>query len=76
MMRRRRSATCHRQALSLARDTSRSLSNVKVVLLRCSLGHNVVAPCAAIGLPVVTLGKVINPERPFPQDRRVTSHSS
>ncbi|NUT96953.1 MAG: antitoxin [Saccharothrix sp.] len=55
----------HQQALSIARDTSRTLSEVVAELMRRGLGGT--EPSAAVrsartGLPVLTLGKVITTE--------------
>jgi hypothetical protein len=52
----------HRQALSIARDTSRTLSETVAELMRRGLGEGKSAPTvqsSRTGLPVVTLGKVI-----------------
>lgn len=52
----------HRQALSIARDTSRTLSEIVAELMRRGLGHGTpvhTARSAVTGLPVVRLGKVI-----------------
>lgn len=52
----------HRQALSIARDTSRTLSDIVAELMRRGLGQGTTSPAARsqrTGLPVVSLGKVI-----------------
>jgi predicted transcriptional regulator len=52
----------HRQAVSIARDTSRTLSEVVAELMRRGLGQgkrSQAARSTRTGLPVVTLGKVI-----------------
>ena len=52
----------HGQALSIARDTSRTLSEIVTELMRRGLGQGKplpVAPSPRTGLPVVSLGKVI-----------------
>jgi hypothetical protein len=52
----------HRQAVSIARDTSRTLSEIVAELMRRGLGQNKpseASPSSRTGLPVVTLGKVI-----------------
>jgi predicted transcriptional regulator len=52
----------HRQALSIARDTSRTLSEIVAELMRRGLGQGKpsrVAWSSRTGLPVVTVGKVI-----------------
>jgi Arc/MetJ family transcription regulator len=52
----------HRQALSIARDTSRTLSETVAELMRRGLGEGKAASTvqsSRTGLPVVTLGKVI-----------------
>jgi hypothetical protein len=52
----------HRQALSIARDTSRTLSEIVAELMRRGLNQGKSAPTsrsARTGLPVVTLGKVV-----------------
>jgi predicted transcriptional regulator len=52
----------HRQALSIARDTSRTLSEIVAELMRRGLGEGrpaQVSRSARTGLPVVTLGKVV-----------------
>lgn len=52
----------HRQALSIARDTSRTLSETVADLIRRGLGQGVsatVSRSGRTGLPVVSLGKVI-----------------
>lgn len=55
----------HRQAQSLARDTSRTLSDVVAELMRRGLGQVTPAETSRserTGLPVVRLGKVITSE--------------
>jgi predicted transcriptional regulator len=52
----------HRQALSIARDTARTLSEIVAELMRRGLGEGKPAQTVQsprTGLPVVTLGKVI-----------------
>ncbi len=52
----------HRQAQSLARDTSRTLSDIVAELMRRGLGQGApveTSHSAKTGLPVVRLGKVI-----------------
>lgn len=52
----------HRQALSIARDTSRTLSEIVAELMRRGLGAGKPAHTSRstrTGLPVVTLGKVV-----------------
>ena len=52
----------HRQALSIARDTSRTLSETVAELIRRGLGEGKAAEQSLsrrTGLPVVSLGKVI-----------------
>lgn len=52
----------HRQALSIARDTSRTLSEIVAELMRRGLGQGKPAQTSRstrTGLPVVTLGKVV-----------------
>ncbi|MDQ3600605.1 MAG: antitoxin [Actinomycetota bacterium] len=52
----------HRQALSIARDTSRTLSEIVAELMRRGLGQGKPAQTsrsARTGLPVVSIGKVI-----------------
>jgi predicted transcriptional regulator len=52
----------HRQALSIARDTSRTLSEIVAELMRRGLGQGKPAHTSRserTGLPVVTLGKVV-----------------
>lgn len=53
----------HRQALSIARDTSRTLSDVVAELMRRGLGQGgkalPISRSPKTGLPVVTLGKTI-----------------
>lgn len=55
----------HQQAVSIARDTSRSLSETVADLLRRALGQGkevTVSRSARTGLPVVELGRVITSE--------------
>jgi predicted transcriptional regulator len=55
----------HRQALSIARDTSRTLSEIVTELMRRGLGQGRAAEAVRsprTGLPVVTLGKIITTE--------------
>ncbi|GAB3568844.1 antitoxin VapB29 [Amycolatopsis endophytica] len=55
----------HRQALSIARDTSRTLSDTVAELMRRGLGQgkpSEVSRSPVTGLPVVSLGKVITTE--------------
>lgn len=52
----------HRQAMSIARDTSRTLSEIVADLMRRGLGQHgaaEVSRSARTGLPVVRLGTVI-----------------
>ncbi len=52
----------HRRAMSIARDTSRSLSETVADLMRRGLGHGqptAVSRSSKTGLPVVRLGTVI-----------------
>ncbi|MFJ6675881.1 antitoxin [Actinosynnema sp. NPDC091369] len=53
----------HRQAMSIARDTSRTLSETVAELIRRGLGEGRTAAGSSrsrkTGLPVVSLGKVI-----------------
>ena len=52
----------HRQALSIARDTSRTLSEIVAELMRRGLGQGKPAQTsrsARTGLPVVSIGKII-----------------
>jgi predicted transcriptional regulator len=52
----------HRQAVSIARDTSRTLSEIVAELMRRGLGQSKPSQTSRstrTGLPVVTLGKVI-----------------
>ena len=52
----------HRQALSIARDTSRTLSETVVDLMRRGLGHGQpqdVSRSPVTGLPVIRLGSPI-----------------
>ena len=55
----------HRQALSIARDTSRTLSETVTDLIRRGLGHGGtvgVSRSRTTGLPLVRLGTVITTE--------------
>jgi predicted transcriptional regulator len=55
----------HRQALSIARDTSRTLSEIVAELMRRGLGLGTSAEVSRsprTGLPVVRLGSVITTE--------------
>jgi hypothetical protein len=58
----------HRQALSIARDTSRTLSETVADLIRRGLAHGGAASAAGVGrsertgLPVVRLGSVVTTE--------------
>lgn len=55
----------HKQALSIARDTSRTLSEIVAELMRRGLGEGVrpaVLRSPRTGLPVVTVGNVITTE--------------
>lgn len=55
----------HRQALSIARDTSRSLSETVADLVRRGLGQNgepAIATNPRTGLPVVRLGTTLTTE--------------
>ncbi len=55
----------HRQASSIARDTSRSLSDTVAYLIRRGLGQGSageVSRSAMTGLPVVKLGTIITTE--------------
>ena len=55
----------HRQAMSIARDTSRTLSEIVAELMRRGLGQGKQAPMSRspkTGLPVVSLGKVVTTE--------------
>lgn len=55
----------HKQALSLARDTSRTLSETIAELMRRGLGQGTsttVSRSPRTGLPVVSLGRVITTE--------------
>ncbi|MGH8965425.1 MAG: antitoxin [Actinomycetes bacterium] len=55
----------HRQALAIARDTSRTLSEIVAELVRRGLGEGSTASMSRstrTGLPVVTLGKVLTAE--------------
>ena len=52
----------HRQALSIARDTSRTLSEIVAELMRRGLGQGKaldVSHSRRTGLPLVTLGRVV-----------------
>ena len=52
----------HRQAMSIARDTSRTLSEIVAELMRRGLGQGRTSQpsrSSRTGLPVVSLGKVI-----------------
>jgi hypothetical protein len=52
----------HRQALSIARDTSRTLSEIVAELMRRGLGQgkpSQTSQSPRTGLPVVSLGKII-----------------
>ena len=52
----------HRQAMSIARDTSRSLSETVADLMRRGLGHGPsgdVSRSQVTGLPIVRLGTMI-----------------
>ena len=52
----------HRQAMSIARDTSRTLSEIVAELMRRGLGQDRTSQpsrSSRTGLPVVSLGKVI-----------------
>lgn len=56
----------HRQAMSLARDTSRTLSETVADLMRRALGQGgsvEISRSARTGLPVVRLGKVVTTEQ-------------
>jgi hypothetical protein len=55
-------ADLHRQAMSIARDTSRTLSETVADLIRRGLGHGQppdVTRSAVTGLPVIRLGTPI-----------------
>jgi hypothetical protein len=55
----------HRQALAIARDTSRTLSETVAYLMRRGLGQShtaEVSQSARTGLPVIHLGTVITTE--------------
>ncbi|HYA44886.1 MAG TPA: hypothetical protein VED59_04705 [Acidimicrobiales bacterium] len=55
----------HKQALAIARDTSRTLSQTVADLVRRGLGQGSpakLARSALTGLPVVRLGKVVTTE--------------
>ncbi len=55
----------HKQAMSIARDTSRTLSETVADLMRRGLGHGRTAEISRserTGLPVVSLGTVITTE--------------
>jgi hypothetical protein len=52
----------HRQALSIARDTARTLSEIVVELMRRGLGQGKppgTSRSPRTGLPVVTLGEIV-----------------
>ena len=58
-------ADLHAQALAIARDTHRTLSETVAFLMRRGLGEGratALARSAATGLPVVHVGKVITTE--------------
>jgi Arc/MetJ family transcription regulator len=58
-------ADLHAQAMAIARDTHRTLSETVAFLMRRGLGEGRAAgltQSAATGLPVVHLGKVISTE--------------
>jgi len=58
-------ADLHAQAVAIARDTHRSLSETVAFLMRRGLGENKAAALthsAATGLPVVHLGRMITTE--------------
>lgn len=53
----------HRQALSIARDTSRTVSEIVAELMRRGLGQGKPSQTSRspkTGLPVVSLGKIIS----------------
>lgn len=55
----------HRQVVSIARDTERTLSETVVELMRRGMGQGAVAeqvPSERTGLPVVRIGKVTTTE--------------
>lgn len=55
----------HRQALSIARDTSRTLSEIVAELMRRGLGQGKplqITQSPRTGLPVVSIGRVITTE--------------
>lgn len=55
----------HQQAMSIARDTRRTLSETVADLMRRGLGHvgeTEITESARTGLPVVTLGTTITTE--------------
>lgn len=55
----------HRQAMSIARDTSRTLSETVADLMRRGLGQGrtpEISRSARTGLPVVRLGKIVTTE--------------
>jgi outer membrane lipopolysaccharide assembly protein LptE/RlpB len=58
-------ADLHKQALAIARDTARSLSETVADLMRRGLEHGEgtgISQSAQTGLPVLHLGKVITSE--------------
>jgi hypothetical protein len=58
-------ADLHARALSIARDTARTLSDIVAELMRRGLNQNQAKPLsrsARTGLPVVTLGTIITTE--------------
>ncbi|WP_445548452.1 MULTISPECIES: antitoxin [unclassified Frankia] len=55
----------HRQAMSIARDTSRTLSETVADLIRRGLGHGEtteISRSERTGLPLVRLGRIITTE--------------
>ncbi|GAT08498.1 antitoxin [Mycolicibacterium novocastrense] len=55
----------HKQALAIARDTGRSLSQTVADLMRRGLGAHSVAPVSTdprTGLPVISVGTVVTSE--------------
>ena len=55
----------HRQAVAIARDTSRTLSETVAYLMRRGLGQGPIAPpsqSVRTGLPILHLGTVITTE--------------
>jgi hypothetical protein len=59
-------ADLHKQALAIARDTHRTLSETIADLMRRGLGHGhptEVSRSARTGLPVVSLGTVVTCEQ-------------